>query len=82
MRKNILKAKNSLVLFAMMVVLACSSTAFRRGHHRNRQRRRPRKGFNDPTPAAPVGGNPGTTLGQQRLYRVPARRQHLGLDAR
>ena len=25
------------------------------------------EGFNDPTPAAPVGGNPGTTLGQQRL---------------
>ena len=25
-------------------------------------------GFNDPTPATPVGGNPGTTLGQQRLY--------------
>ena len=24
-------------------------------------------GFNDATPAAPVGGNPGTTLGQQRL---------------
>ncbi|HEX8411756.1 MAG TPA: PA domain-containing protein [Thermoanaerobaculia bacterium] len=24
-------------------------------------------GFNDPTPAAPVGGNEGTTLGQQRL---------------
>ncbi len=24
-------------------------------------------GFNDPTAAAPVGGNPGTTLGQQRL---------------
>jgi hypothetical protein len=24
-------------------------------------------GFNDPTPAAPVGGNPGITLGQQRL---------------
>jgi len=23
-------------------------------------------GFNDPTPVAPVGGNPGTTLGQQR----------------
>jgi hypothetical protein len=28
----------------------------------------PGVGFNDPTPAAPVGGNPGTTLGQQRLY--------------
>jgi hypothetical protein len=25
------------------------------------------QGLNDPTPAAPVGGNPGTTLGQQRL---------------
>lgn len=24
-------------------------------------------GFNDPTPVEPVGGNPGTTLGQQRL---------------
>src|SRR3982750_311768 len=24
-------------------------------------------GFNDPTPATPVGGNGGTTLGQQRL---------------
>ncbi len=25
-------------------------------------------GFNDPAPATPVGGNPGTTLGAQRLY--------------
>jgi len=25
------------------------------------------QGFNDPTPATPIGGNPGTTLGQQRL---------------
>jgi hypothetical protein len=24
-------------------------------------------GFNDPTPAAPVGGNPGTTVGEQRM---------------
>ncbi len=27
----------------------------------------PGVGFNDPTPVAPVGGNPGTTLGEQRL---------------
>ena len=27
----------------------------------------PGVGFNDPTPVAPVGGNPGTTVGQQRL---------------
>jgi len=26
------------------------------------------EGFNDPTPASPVGGNPGTTIGAQRLY--------------
>ena len=26
------------------------------------------EGFNDPTPAAPVGGNPGVTIGAQRLY--------------
>lgn len=28
----------------------------------------PNEGFNDPTPAEPVGGNPGTTIGAQRLY--------------
>lgn len=27
----------------------------------------PNEGFNDPTPAAPVGGNPGATIGAQRL---------------
>ena len=27
----------------------------------------PNVGFNDPTPAAPIGGNTGTTVGQQRL---------------
>ena len=27
----------------------------------------PNTGFNDPTPAAPVGGNTGTTVGAQRL---------------
>jgi hypothetical protein len=32
----------------------------------------PGVGFNDPTPATPVGGNPGTTLGQQRLFAFQA----------
>ncbi|ALK99478.1 peptidase [Massilia sp. WF1] len=32
----------------------------------------PGVGFNDPTPAAPTGGNPGTTLGQQRLNAFQA----------
>jgi hypothetical protein len=28
----------------------------------------PGTGFADPTPAAPVGGNPGVTVGEQRIY--------------
>lgn len=32
----------------------------------------PGEGFNDPTPVAPVGGNPGTTLGRQRLEVLKA----------
>jgi hypothetical protein len=30
----------------------------------------PGVGYNDPTPVSPVGGNPGTTLGEQRLNAV------------
>ncbi|WP_137939098.1 PA domain-containing protein [Chitinivorax sp. B] len=32
----------------------------------------PGEGFNDPTPVAPIGGNAGTTLGQQRLNAFQA----------
>jgi hypothetical protein len=32
----------------------------------------PGEGFNDPTPVAPVPGNPGTTLGEQRLNAFQA----------
>ncbi len=34
----------------------------------------PGEGLNDPTPAAPVGDNPGTALGQQRLLALQHRR--------
>jgi PA domain len=39
-------------------------------------------GFNDPTPVLPVGGNPGTTLGEQRLnvFRAAAEAWSLVLD--
>lgn len=68
MRKNLLKAKSSLVLFAMMMVLACSATAFAGGASISIiNADGPNEGFNDPTPAAPVGGNNGTTKGEQRL---------------
>jgi PA domain len=68
MRKNILNAKRLLVLFAMMVVLACSSSAFAGVTIVIVNLDGPGEGFNDPTPAAPVGGNPGITLGAQRLF--------------
>ena len=39
-------------------------------------------GFNDPTPATPVGGNPGTTRGEQRfnVYLEAAERWSMELD--
>lgn len=36
------------------------------------------EGFNDPTPRAPEGGNPGTTLGAQRLFLFNAVAQQWG----
>src|SRR5688500_8056841 len=30
----------------------------------------PNEGFNDPTPVEPIGGNTGTTLGEQRLQAL------------
>lgn len=67
MRKNILNTKRSLVLFAMMLVLACSSSVFASATIVINNIDGPGEGFNDPTPAVPVGGNSGTTKGQQRL---------------
>ena len=45
---------------------------------------KPGVGFNDPTPAQPVGDNPGTTLGQQRLnvFEEAARRWQNSLDVK
>ena len=68
MRKNIINPKRSLVLFAMMLVLACSSSVFASATIVINNVDGANEGFNDPTPAAPVGGNPGTTKGQQRLF--------------
>ncbi|MGH9871576.1 MAG: PA domain-containing protein [Pyrinomonadaceae bacterium] len=67
MRKNKNSTKRLLVLFALMLVLACSGSVFASATIVINNIDGPGEGFNDPTPAAPVGGNPGTTLGQQRL---------------
>lgn len=56
-------AKSHWLLLTLAVSLFVSSTAFGQATIVIQQG----AGFNDPTPVAPVGGNDGTTLGQQRL---------------
>lgn len=54
--------------FILSLLLACAANAFAgKGKLVIVNGDGPNVGFNDPTPATPVGGNPGTTLGQQRL---------------
>jgi hypothetical protein len=54
-------------LFALATILLVSSSAFAAVTITVKNNDAPGTGFNDPTPASPIGGNSGTTLGQQRL---------------
>jgi hypothetical protein len=51
----------------LLLVLFSSTSAFAKANFVIINNDQPGKGFNDPTPAAPVAGNNGTTLGEQRL---------------
>src|ERR1044071_1074877 len=55
------------LLLAVVVSLVCSSSAFATSTIVIQNADAANVGFNDPTPATPVGGNAGTTVGQQRL---------------
>lgn len=66
MREPIL-ARFSLALLPTLVVFCLSSSAFGAATIVIQNNDAAGVGFNDPTPVAPNGGNPGTTLGQQRL---------------
>jgi hypothetical protein len=61
------KTAKLLSLFAVAGLLAVNAPAFGAANIIIVNTDGPGEGFNDPTPAAPVGGNNGTTLGQQRL---------------
>jgi hypothetical protein len=50
-----------------VLTLGAASTALAQGRIIVVNGNLPGVGFNDPTPAAPVGGNTGTTLGEQRM---------------
>ena len=68
MRKKISPTQTTLFLLTLAAVLALSSaTALAGAKIVIVNIDGPNEGFNDPTPAQPVGGNPGTTVGQQRL---------------
>jgi hypothetical protein len=66
MRTFILNNTYSRALVAALLVLVCSGRAFAAATIVIVNADGVNEGFNDPTPAAPVGGNTGTTLGQQR----------------
>jgi hypothetical protein len=54
-------------LFFSAILCLAATSAFAGAHLIIRNTNAAGVGFNDATPAAPVGGNTGTTLGQQRL---------------
>ena len=69
MRKILSSAKLPLAAFALFAFLvAGANQAFAGATIQIVNLDGPNEGFNDPTPAAPVGGNPGMTLGAQRLF--------------
>src|SRR5215210_9489409 len=69
MRKKTIFTKLSVALFALVfVIFASANNTFASATITVINNDGPGEGFNDPTPAAPVGGNPGTTLGLQRQY--------------
>ena len=64
---NVMKTSKLLLGLALSAALAAPSASFAAANIYIVNDDGPNEGFNDPTPVAPVGGNPGTTLGQQRL---------------
>jgi len=62
----------SVALFALILALDGSSSAFGAANIVILNNDAAGVGFNDTTPVAPVGGNTGTTLGQQRLNAFQA----------
>jgi hypothetical protein len=57
----------SRTLLLLVAVLSLSPAAAQAAHVTINNVDAPGVGFNDPTPVPPVGANPGTTLGEQRL---------------
>src|SRR5687767_15122322 len=64
---NHLYSRIPALMLTLIVGLMATSTAFATATIVIQNNDSPNVGFNDPTPATAVGGNSGTTVGQQRL---------------
>jgi len=67
MKRKIFLTRASIPAFALAFVLFMTGNALAGAQIFVINVDGPNEGFNDPTPVAPVGGNSGTTKGQQRL---------------
>jgi hypothetical protein len=67
MKKQLNLSTAAIIVFVLMLTLLSSGQALAKATVTILNADDPGEGFNDPTPVAPVGGNPGTTKGQQRL---------------
>ncbi|HEX8722334.1 MAG TPA: PA domain-containing protein [Pyrinomonadaceae bacterium] len=67
MKKATLLHKLAVAAFALFLTAAASRDALAAATIVIQNNDAAGQGFNDPTPVSPVGGNTGTTLGQQRL---------------
>jgi hypothetical protein len=60
--------RRHLIVTTLAMLLATAGAASAQGHIRIFNNNAAGVGFNDPTPATPIGGNPGKTLGEQRAF--------------
>lgn len=61
-----MRNRRMMALMAVLLVVSLSSTAFAQAKIKIVNADGAGEGFNDPTPAAPAGGNKGKTIGEQR----------------
>src|SRR6267142_1017598 len=71
-RPSLLVSTTPILLAALVFAVAPATPAYANATITIVNKNTAGVGFNDPTPVAPVGGNAGTTLGQQRLIAFQA----------
>jgi len=65
--RSVLRSTSTRVLLTALVLVVAAAPLFANATINIININAPGVGFNDSTPKAPIGGNPGTTLGEQRM---------------